>query len=113
MKTVDIPVIALTGTPRERGRVYGETARPLIAQVMEAWRDRLGNYEHNNATVKNDNPEAYLTGFLSETGFLPSIEKWAPAFLEDVRGIAEGAGKDFNTLLALQLLDEEWVPGKA
>ena len=111
MKTSEIPVIELSGTPRERGRLYGETARPLIARAMEAWREDLGNFNQGNASAKNQNPDAYLGEFLSQTHYMKSIQQWAPALLEEVKGIAEGAGQDFQNILALQLIDEEWVFG--
>lgn len=111
MKTSEIPIIELSGTSRERGRLYGETAKPLIAQVVEAWREGLGNYSQGNASVKNKNPDAYLDAFFLQTDFMHSIQQWAPSLLEEVRGIAEGAGQDFQTLLGLQLMDEEWIFG--
>ena len=111
MKTADIPVIELSGTPRERGRIYGETAKSLIARMVESWRQDLGNYSLGNASVKNDNPDVYLDAFFSQTNYRHSIQQWAPALLEEVQGIAEGAGQDFNTILGLQLIDEEWVFG--
>lgn len=111
MKTADIPVIELSGTPRERGRTYGETAKPLIAEVVESWRADLGNFGKNSTSTKPIDLNSYLNQFLSQTSYLTAIKKWTPDLLEEVRGIAEGAGLDFETLLGLQLMDEEWVFG--
>ena len=113
MKTADIPVIELNGTPRERGRIYGETAKFLIANVVEAWRADLGSFGKNSATENTNaiDPDSYLSEFFSQTHFLNSIEKWAPDLLEEVKGIAEGAGQTFNNIFGLQLMDEEWIFG--
>ena len=111
MKTADMSVIELSGTPRERGRLYGETAKDLIAKAVEAWKADLGNFNQGNASVKTQNPDAYIEEFLSQTNYTKSIQKWAPALLEEVRGIAEGAGQDFQIMLGFQLIDEEWVYG--
>lgn len=111
MKTSEIPIIELSGTPRERGRLYGETAKPMIAQVVEAWREDLGNFNLGNSNVKRQNPDVYLKAFFSQTHYLSSIEKWTPDLLEEVKGIAEGSGQDFKTTLGLQLMDEEWIFG--
>lgn len=111
MKTADIPVIELSGAPRERGRIYGETARPLIARVLDAWRENLGNFSLGNTSRRNDYSDSYLNDFFSQTNYLQSIERWAPELLEEVKGIAEGAGQDLKSLLCLQWGDEEWVFG--
>ena len=111
MKTADIPVIELSGTPRERGRIYGEAAKPMIAGVVEAWRTDLGNFGSNSSGTGLMDPDSYLDQFLSQTDYMTAIEKWAPKLLEEVKGIAEGSGQTFNNILGLQLMDEEWVFG--
>ena len=47
-----------------------------------------------------------LHRLVHETGFLAAITAWTPHLLEEVQGIAEGAGLDFETVLAFQLGDE-------
>ena len=111
MKTTDMPVVELSGTPRERGRLYGESCKSLIAQVVEAWCADLGNYGRARGLGRTGGPEAYLKAFLSDTDYLRSIEQWAPSLLEEVKGIAEGSGQPFDIILGLQLMDEEWVYG--
>lgn len=111
MKTSDMPVIELSGTPRERGRCYGEAAKALITEVAKRWHADLGNYGRNSLTAQSEDPDTYLDGFLSETQYLHSIEKWTPDLLEEVKGIAEATGLDFKLILGLQLMDEEWVFG--
>ena len=111
MKTADIPVIELSGSPRERGRIHGESAKPLIAAVIESWQADLGNFVQDSVTANAIDPDVYLNEFFSQTDYLSAIKKWTPDLLEEVQGIAEGGGQDFQNILALQLIDEEWVFG--
>ena len=111
MKTDDMPIIELSGTARERGHIYGETAKTLIAEVVESWRMDLGNYCKNSKTAKTINPDIYLNEFFTKTDYLTAIKKLAPRLLEEVQGIAEGSGQTFEHILGLQLIDEEWTFG--
>ena len=111
MNTNDLLVIELSGTPRERGRIYGEAAKPLIANIVEGWRMDLGNYGRNSETAESIGPDDYLREFFSETDYLSSIKKWTPDLFEEVKGIAEGSGQTFDNILGIQLLDEEWIFG--
>ena len=111
MKTACIPVIELCGTSYDRGRQYGQAAKELIAQVVEAWRADLGNYARSIDRVNNPDPDSYLDNFLSDTNYLYGIQQWAPTLLDEVKGIADGAGQPFETILGLQLMDEEWIYG--
>jgi hypothetical protein len=96
----ELRVLVLEGPPRERGRVHGETLRPMIQEHIERWKDALQQ-------EMGLDPETYLEGFFEETDFVPAIERWAPELLSEVRGIAEGAGIDFKYVLIRQLSDEE------
>lgn len=96
-----IAVLHLYGTPRERGRIHGETLRPRIKELVSIWKDEL----HRQTGVDSDD---YLMEFLEKTNFTKAIKLWTPDLLEEVEGIAEGAEIDTNTMLAYQLVDEEW-----
>jgi len=96
-----VQVLVLNGSARERGRVHGEVLRPEIEGYLEGWK----------ATLAEDlgfSPDEYLMQFLEDTRFLAAIERWTPDLLEEVKGISEGSGVDFRTVLAVQLGDEEW-----
>ena len=41
--------------------------------------------------------------------FKGAIQEWTPDLYEEVRGIAEGSGQNFEDILVLNLLDEFWV----
>jgi hypothetical protein len=96
----NIQVLVLEGSPRERGRIHGETLRGKIREMIGLWKENI------HADLGMD-PDLFLEQLTAETNFLPAIKKWTPDLLEEVEGIAEGAGVDFNTIYARQLSDEE------
>jgi isopenicillin-N N-acyltransferase-like protein len=96
-----IRVLHLNGTPRERGRIHGETLRHQIKKLVSIWKDEL----HHQTSI---NPDIYLMELLERTNFTKAIKLWTPDLMEEVEGIAEGAEIDSKTMLAYQLVDEEW-----
>ena len=94
--------VELSGTGYKRGLQYGKALKTEIADAVQRWKDDL------RASRKQD-PDTVIAAFLRETNFLPAIRKWTPDLLEEVRGIAEGAGQPFDTMLAFQCVDEIWV----
>ncbi len=104
VKNQKIEIIEISGTPYERGRKYGEIAKNRIQKAIKDWKI----YIHRNYLR---NPEDCLKDFLNYADFQGAIDKWAPGMLEEVRGIADGAEIDFETMYALQLGDEEMVYG--
>jgi isopenicillin-N N-acyltransferase-like protein len=94
-------LLLLEGSPRERGRIHGESLRPLVLRHVNVMRDDMGS-------VTGTDPDQYVERFLRDTDLLSAIRRWTPDLLEEVEGIAEGAGLDFESVLMLQLLDEEW-----
>jgi predicted choloylglycine hydrolase len=102
MKTPsDIKVLTIAGTPWERGKVHGKTLKSTILEVIDVWKDNLQKFTEIN-------PNKYVDKFVEETGLITAAKKWSPHLLEEVKGIAEGAQVDFNTIFALQCADEEW-----
>ena len=109
MKTTDMPVIKLGGSPHDRGRAYGKTAKSLIATMVNHWRDNLNRYREDTASALD--PDSYLNEFFSQTHYVNAIQRWTPDLWEEVQGIAEGSGQTVDNILGLQLIDEEWVFG--
>ena len=97
-------IIDAAGSPREMGRAHGEQARELIATGLERWRDEL---------AKTDKDADQLWKGLSRTsGFRDASARWAPALLEEIEGIAEGANADPDAIFAGNCLDEAWWWGE-
>jgi predicted choloylglycine hydrolase len=96
-----IKLLTLEGTPKERGRIHGESLKPMILHAMKIWKVNLRR-------LTGVDVDEYIDKFVAETGLLSAAEKWAPNILAEVDGIAEGTGVDFNTVFAWQSMDEEW-----
>jgi predicted choloylglycine hydrolase len=100
-RSSDIRVLVLEGTYRERGQTHGKALKSLINENIETWKSHLQN-------VTGTNPDKYIDQFMKETKLVAAAEKWAPHLWEEVKGIGEGAGVDFNTIFVWQCADEEW-----
>lgn len=100
-RPTDVPEIVLEGSPRNRGRIHGETLRPEICRAVDLWKEAL-------ATDIGGPVNDYIESLVGETAFLPAIETTTPNLLEEVRGLAEGSGIEFATMYAFQLVDEDW-----
>jgi isopenicillin-N N-acyltransferase like protein len=98
----DLKVIVLEGSPYERGLTHGRLLKKEILEVIGKWKAQLA------AGYKVD-PDEFIPRFISQTNFLPAIEKWTPGLLDEVKGMAEGAGVTFESMLFFQLPDEEWT----
>lgn len=95
-----LKVLELRGGPRQRGRIHGEALRPQVHEHLERWKTAL-------VEDLGVDPEQYVQDILAETNFLPAIERWTPDLLEELRGVAEGAGTDFRYTFVRALSDEE------
>lgn len=90
--------LRISGDPRARGLAHGQALAGRIRAHRDAWFATLG-----------DVPESWIAHMLRETDFQPAIRVYAPGLLEEVEGIAEGAGLPAEHVYAMQLLDEEWA----
>jgi isopenicillin-N N-acyltransferase-like protein len=97
-----VAVLELHGTPYERGLAHGTTLKPEIARHVQSWKRSV-------AEAAKADADATLARFLSRTRFKEAAEKWTPELLDEIRGIADGSGQPYDTIFALQLLDELWV----
>lgn len=71
------PLVEVSGAPRERGRQYGRQARDRIRRSIALYGAAAGG-------------DATKIRALASS-FLPQIEAFEPAHLDEIRGIAEGA----------------------
>jgi isopenicillin-N N-acyltransferase-like protein len=89
------PLVEISGTPRERGRQYGEQAAARIIRGAETY----------GAQLARDS----LSGeALAETvaRFVPRIAAFDPTYVDEMRGIAEGAGVRFEDIVLLNARTE-------
>jgi isopenicillin-N N-acyltransferase like protein len=91
-----IPLIEISGTPAERGRAYGEAARTEIARSLDYYREAFA------ASSGLAWPDV-LTRARSWRGI---IHQAAPHLLEEMDGIAEGAGVTADDIVALNARGE-------
>ncbi len=86
------------------GRTHGRTLGPEIRELVKRWKENL-------TETFGVPPEVFIRRFLEKTDFKAAAVRWTPGLLEEVRGIADGAGVDFDTMYAYQLIDEIWALG--
>ena len=99
-------VLLLEGSAYEQGLTHGRTLKNEIHDVVRLWKADLA------AQFKMD-ADAFIARFLGRTHHVEAIKKWTPELLDEVRGIADGSGTGFDTMLAFQLVDEYWATGSA
>jgi len=108
--TVEVPsadkggirVIELTGTPRERGRIHGEEMRAEIQGILGAWKQLI----ESGTGLK---PVPLVKEFIVKTNFDKAMDRWTPGLTDEIKGMAEGADVDYETLFMFNCTDEnEW-----
>ena len=87
-----LPTIEISGADaRDRGRQYGEAARELIERSLAFYAE----------SVPRATGLAWTEVLERAPHWVPVIEPHAPELLDEVRGIAEGSGRTFAEILAL------------
>jgi isopenicillin-N N-acyltransferase like protein len=100
LRVVDID----SGTPYHQGLVHGRALKGEIRELVKRWKQAL---EKTYGVPADD----FIAAFLKKTDFKPAIARWTPGLLDEVRGIADAAGIDFDTMYVYQLIDEQWAIG--
>jgi isopenicillin-N N-acyltransferase-like protein len=84
------------GTYREIGRAVGEAARPLIAEAIAFYEEHFVGM----AGIAFDEAERQALQYL------PHARRWLPQYVEELEGMAEGAGLPFVKLLVPNCAEE-------
>jgi len=92
--------VTVRGTNHEMGRQYGEACRGSIKQLVNV------GLEVINRGHQIPREEALAWG----RRYLPYLEKFCPHLLEELRGLAEGAGISFDEALFVQVRTELTYP---
>ena len=95
----DLIIVHLKGTAYERGAAYGQLLQKEISETVSKWKKGL------EVSLERDF-SAIVEDFFSLTNFREEIESVDPELLEEVYGMSETSGIDFNTLLAFQMSEE-------
>lgn len=97
-----IDLIDIDGAPFARGAAYGAQAAGRIRAHVRDWLSAM-------ALAGGCDGEAYARALVRDTDFKAAIAEHAPDLVQEVDGVAEGAGVDPELMYALQLVDEEWA----
>jgi len=102
MSKREIREVKLSGSGYELGLQHGKLLKKEIDDIVKKMKQNTAN------SLKKD-AEQVLEEFFTYAQFTDDIKKYTPELYEEVRGIAEGSGQNFNDILVLNLLDEFWV----
>ncbi|UCF91739.1 MAG: hypothetical protein JSW39_26280 [Desulfobacterales bacterium] len=96
MSTPPFPLIRMQGPAHDRGRQYGSQARKLIHQVIDFYR---GMFQ----TKSNLDWDASLA---KAREFIPFMQAYDAEIMEEMEGIARGAERSLEEILALNVRSE-------
>jgi isopenicillin-N N-acyltransferase-like protein len=101
MTYAPFPLIDLSGSPRERGRIHGQAAADRL---------RRGIRMYSESLLKNgvDWPELACRA----EAMVPAIETFDPSYIEEMRGIAEGSGEPFAGVVLMNARTEMVVAAR-
>ena len=95
MDYAPFPLIDLSGSPRERGRQHGKAVPDRIKRGIEMYSKSL---------LKNGVDWTHLEK--RAEAMVPVVEKFDPAYVEEMRGIAEGSGHPFAGVMLMNARTE-------
>ena len=97
--------LELSGTPYERGLTHGKILKKEIQEVINLFKKDI-------AETTQEDPDEYIAKFLELTDYKTSVQKWTPELMQELKGISEGSGIDWETIFMHQLGDEYWFNTK-
>ncbi|HLW91792.1 MAG TPA: C45 family peptidase, partial [Roseiarcus sp.] len=89
------PLVEVSGSPRERGRQYGEQARARTQLSVSHYSEQLAMSGLAPGDVRT---------FVAR--FEPTIAQFEPAYIEEMRGVAEGASVEYDSVVLLNARTE-------
>lgn len=96
MTTHELPIVTVAGDARDRGLQYGSQAAERVRRTRDAYAEVYAHF----ATWDWDRVRAEALPFVEP------IQQFHPASVDEMAGIAEGAGLDFVDVLAMNLRTE-------
>ncbi|KVN53898.1 C45 family autoproteolytic acyltransferase/hydolase [Burkholderia stagnalis] len=89
------PLVEVSGAPRERGRQYGEQAAGRIRRGVEHYARQLEQERLSALQLRE-----------IVARFEPTIASFEPRYIEEMKGIAEGAGVGYDMVVMLNARTE-------
>lgn len=97
-----IKEVTFSGSGYELGLQHGKSLKTEISGIVKKWKQ-------NTTRQFGKDSDLIVNEFLEYANFTKSIKKWTPELYEEIKGIADGSGQNFNDIFVLNLLDEFWV----
>ncbi len=97
------PHVRVAGGPLERGEAYGSAVADRVATSIAAYREVFQAYASWDWSHVREQALAYL----------PVISAHVPKAVEEMRGIADGAGTDLADILAINVRTEVMFAARA
>lgn len=98
-KIGDLTVLHLYGSSYERGLAHGKILKHEIEDITTRWKIEV------ERTYQADFQKV-VSSFLRSTSYVDTIQVYCPELMEEVRGISDGSGIDYETILAFQMSEE-------
>lgn len=95
MNPTSFPLVSISGSPRERGRQYGEIARDRVRRSIALYGDQLAAFGCSTSEASD-----LIMPFAAE------IEAFGAHYIEEMRGIAEGAGVSLQDVVLVNARTE-------
>lgn len=95
------PVYECAGTPYEIGFAHGSQAKAQIDATIDTYKAMFKDY----SDIDWKKAKKYARKFI------PTIEKYDPDIMEEIKGVAEGSGYDLEDILALNVRSEIVMQG--
>lgn len=93
--TEPFPLIDVFGAPRERGRQYGRQAEDRIRKGIAHYTAQLSGLAFDARGISR-----------LVHDYLPAMEEFEESYIDEMRGIAEGAGLSFEEIVLLNARTE-------
>ena len=94
-----IRVVRIHGSPYQRGFIHGQSLKHEIHAILRQFHEHV--QQQHQVSV-----DSIRSDFLSAMHYRDAIEALNPSLLNEVQGIADGAGIDFDTMFLLQIGEE-------
>lgn len=89
------PLIEISGNARERGRSYGSQVRDRVHKTIAHYKDQIDKMKLAQGDI------AAIAKLVA-----PAVERFDPGYLEEMRGIAEGAGVSYEDIFLINARTE-------